>query len=365
MSIRLTPGVLLALAASGLLPLGTTYAASNSCYWGAGTGPILYTANVGALYVPRDAQIGDPIGPVERRFVSSGGTSSIFCENDGTGMLLFNARSAVTTVARPISRQSGVTHGALLQTNITGVGALINFGRPYDGLTPGFWKLNGPDSGVPFNAYIDFQTPYHLQHTTLMGTITLIKTAEIAPGIQSLDSAKELVKGSFTGIPDAFGVTLSGSVTRAECTLSANPVSADPVKLGDWPKTEFIGEGHTSDAVPFTITLNACISDPLPGGAVTNAYIRLEPTAGSVTLDANLGLMSLKTGSGAQGIGIQILSRDALTPITLEEDVLHGAIPASGGMMLDFHARYYQTAPANAVVAGSAEGALSFTITYK
>ena len=72
MSIRLTPGVLLALAASGLLPLGTTYAASNSCYWGAGTGPILYTANVGALYVPRDAQIGDPIGPREKTFNASG-----------------------------------------------------------------------------------------------------------------------------------------------------------------------------------------------------------------------------------------------------------------------------------------------------
>lgn len=365
MPIRLTPGVLFALAASGLLPLGSTYAASNTCYWGSGTSPILYTANVGALYVPRDAQIGDPIGPVEKRFNVYGGTSAIYCVNDGTVRLRFDAASAVATVASPISRKSGMTNGALLQTNITGVGALISFGTPYDGLTTGFWKLDSPDSSVPFNAYIDFQTPFVLQHTQLRGTITLIKTAEIAPGMQSLDSAKELVKGSFTGIPNAFGLSLNGSVTRAECTLSANPVSADPVPLGEWPSTEFIAEGHTSDAVPFTIALNACISDPLPGGSVTHAHIRLEPTAGSTTLDANLGLMSLMAGSSAQGIGIQILGRDALTPVTLDEDVLQGAIPATGGMMLQFNARYYQTAPANAIVAGSAEGALGFTITYK
>ena len=365
MPIRLTPSVLFALAASGFLPLGTTYAASNTCYWGTGTGPILYTANVGALYVPRDAQIGDPIGPVAKRFVSSSGVNAIYCQNDGKVMLRFSARSAVATIAGPLSRQSGMTTSALLQTNIPGVGAQISFGSPYDGFTQGFWKLDGPDSSVPFNARIDFHTPFHLQHTTLAGTITLIKTAEIAPGMQSLDSGKELVKGSFTGIPNAFGLALNGSVTRAECTLSANPVSADPVKLGDWPNTEFIGEGHTSDAVPFTIALNACISDPLPGGTVTYAHIRLEPKAGSVTLDANLGLMSLMAGSIAQGIGIQILGRDGLTPVILEQDVLQGAIPATGGMMLEFNARYYQTAPATAVVAGSAEGALGFTITYK
>ncbi|WP_240891470.1 fimbrial protein [Pseudomonas sp. TMW22091] len=360
---RLTPGVFL-LAASGLLPLGTTYASSNSCYWGTGQGPIQYTVDVGALFVPRDAQVGDPIGPVDKLFVSRNSRSAIFCENDGTVILRFNARSAGATVAGPISLKSGMTTGALLQTNISGVGALISFGSPYDGLNPGLWKLDGPDSSVPFNAHIDFYTPFPIQHNLLRGTITLIKTGEIDPGMQTLDSGKELVKGSFNDIPDAFGVALSGSVTRAECTLSANPVSADPVKLGDWPNTEFIGEGHTSDAVPFTIALNACISDK-PGGTVTHAHIRLEPTAGAVTLDASLGLMSLMPGSTAQGIGIQILGRDALTPVTLETDVLQGAIPATGGMMLQFNARYYQTAPANAIVAGAADGALGFTITYK
>lgn len=366
MSIRLFPGVLFTLAAIGLMPLSAAYAA-NTCYWRDGTGTtIRYVADVGALYVPRDAQVGDPIGP-DKTFLLSGGGQSVYCVNEGTGTVLtFNASSAVAPVPGPIPRRNGMeTSGAVLQTNIEGVGARIRLGSPYDGFTNGYWKLTGPDSWVPFDGYIDFSTPFVLQHSVLRGTVTLVKTGPIGRGMQSLDSGRGLVIASFSGVPNAFGVALSGSVTQAECTLSANPVSADPVNLGEWSDSEFTGEGHTTDAVPFTIALNSCISDPLPGGTVTNAHIRLDPTAGSTTLDAGLGLFSLGGSSTAQGIGIQVLGRDALTPVALGADVLQGAIPATGGMLLEFNARYYQTGPTSNIVAGSAEGALAFTITYK
>ncbi|MCL6703298.1 fimbrial protein [Pseudomonas sp. T1.Ur] len=363
MSIRLFPGVLFTLAVGALMPFS---AAANTCYWGVGTGPQHYVVNVGALYVPRDAQIGDPIGPIDQPFIQGGGGHSVFCVNDGSARLTFNASSAVAPVPGPIPRRNGMeTSGALLQTNIEGVGARITLGTPYDGVTNGYWKLTGPDSSVPFDGYIDFSTPFVLQHSVLRGTVSLVKTGPIGRGMQSLDSGRQLVNGSYTGVPNAFGLALSGSVTQAECTLSANPVSADPVNLGEWPDSEFTGEGHTTDAVPFTIALNSCISDPLPGGTVTNAHIRLDPTAGSATLDAGLGLFSLGSGSTAQGIGIQVLGRDALTPVALETEVLQGAIPATGGMLLEFNARYYQTGPTSTVMAGSADGALGFTITYK
>lgn len=365
MSIRLFPGVLFTLAASGLMPFSAAYGASNTCYWGSGTGPIRYVANVGALYVPRDAKVGDPIGPIEQPFLQGGAGVSIHCETDGT-RLTFNASATAAPVPGPIPRRNGMdVNGTLLQTNIAGVGAMIKFGSPYDGLTNGFWKLNGPDSTVPFDGYIDFSTPFVLQHSVLRGAITLVKTGPIGRGMQPLESGNELVKASFTGVPNAFGLALSGSVTQAECTLSANPVSADPVKLGDWSTSQFTGEGDTTDPVPFTIALNSCVSDPLPGGTVTHAHIRLEPTAGSTTLDAGLGLFSLGGSSTAQGVGIQILGRDALTPVALETDVLQGAIPATGGMLLEFNALFYQTGPTRDVAAGSAEGALAFTITYK
>lgn len=365
MSIRLFPGVLFTLAASGLMPFSAASAASNTCYWGIGSGPIPFVANLGALYVPRDARIGDPIGPTEQPFDRSGGGPSVFCTTDGS-RLTFNAFATAAPVPGPNSAIRGLgTSGTVLQTNISGVGALIKFGRPYDGLTPGFWKLSGPDSSVPFDAYIDFSIPLVLQHAALRGTVTLVKTGPIGRGSHTLESGNELVRASFTGVPNAFGLALSGSVTQAECSLSANPVSADPVKLGDWSTSQFTGEGHTTDPVPFTIALNSCISDPLPGGTVTTAHIHLEPTAGSATLDASKGLFSLGGSSTARGVGIQVLGRDALTPVELEADVAQGAIPATGGMLLEFNARFYQTGPTRNVEAGSAQGSLAFTITYK
>ncbi|WP_448144972.1 fimbrial protein [Pseudomonas silesiensis] len=357
MSIRVIPAALTLLAASASLLSGEAYA--NTCYWDTANpaGPIRYVADVTDLYVPRDARIGDSIGPADRSFVARSGGPRIFCATDGT-RLTFQASSNA-----PIARSVGANLlGTVLATNIPGVGARISFGSPYDGNTNGYWKLNGPDSSIPFSGYIDFLTPFTLQHSLLAGVVTLVKTGPISSGRQDLDSGNELVKASFTGVPDAFGLALSGSVTQAECSLSANPVSADPVKLGDWSTTQFTGVGHTTDAVPFTIALNACISDPLPGGTVTNAHIRLEPTAGSTTLDAGKGLFSLGGSSTAQGIGIQVLGSDAVTPVALEADVAQGALPVTGGMLLEFNARFYQT---GSVAAGSAQGSLAFTITYK
>ena len=363
MSKRLLPGALFTLAASTFIPFDVAYAV-NSCYWEAAPGPIRYVADVKALYIARDAKVGDPIGQIEQPFIVSGGGLAIFCETDGT-RLTFDAAAKAAPVPGPIARVNGAPlRGTLLETNIAGVGALITLGSPYDGLTNGYWRLSGSDSTVPFSAYIDFRTPFVLQHTLLRGVITLVKTGPIGPGMQPLDPGKEMISASFTGVPNAFSLALSGSVTQAECTLSANPVSADPVKLGDWSSNDFTGEGYTTNAVPFSITLNSCLSDPLPGGSVTYAHIRLDPAAGSATLDASKGLFSLGTGSTAKGVGIQVLGKDALTPVMLESDVSQGAIPASGGMLLEFNARYYQTGP-TAVSPGSADGSLSFTITYK
>lgn len=364
MSKKILSGVLLTLATCGLLPLNSAYA--NGCYWANGnTGPINYVANLGVQYIPRDARIGDPIGPIEQQFLVSGGGLSVHCSTDGA-RLTFNAMATAPPAPGPAPRLNGLpASGTVLATNIDGVGALIKLGSPYDGLTTGFWKLNAADSTVPFDGYIDFSTPFVLQHSLLRGTVTLIKTGPIGRGMHPLDTGNEMFKASFTDVPNAFSLALSGSVTQAECTLSTNPVSADPVKLGEWPDTEFTGEGHTTLAVPFSIALNSCISDPLPGGFVANAHIRLDPVAGSTTLDAGKGLFSLGSGATARGVGIQILGRDAMTPVALESDVVQGVIPASGGMLLEFNARYYQTGPAADVSAGSADASLAFTITYK
>ena len=363
-SARIFQPMLLALAVTSLMPWDTAYAADrnndNTCFWGSDNGRIRYEPDVGALYVARDARVGDVIGPGPRSFTLGGNGSSVWCRLTDPQNYRLTLDVAASVPPVPVSPWRNV-----LTTNIPGVGALITFGGNYDGSHPQLWRLNTRDSTVPFDAYIDWFLPTSLQHSVLRGTVTLIKTGPIDPGRHMLDSGREMLSVSFTNVPNAMGLYLAGSVTQAECSLSANPVSADPVELGDWPHSHFTGEDQTTDPVSFTIALNSCMSDPLPGGTVTHANIRLDPTAGSRTLDAAQGIFSLGNGSTAQGVGIQILGPDALTPVALGSEVVQGAIPPSGGMLLEFNARYYQTAPTRDIRAGSAGGALGFTITYK
>lgn len=362
MSNRYVPRALLAVALGALLPSGAVYAVDD-CYWSPSgpAGPMRYVIDVGSVFVPRDAKIGDTIGQAEKYFILSGGGPAIFCQNETPKRLTFNATATAASVPLPATFGFAAT-GMVVRTNIPGVGVRIKLGGPYDGTGDGDWIPNSPDAVLPFDAYNDSYIPFTKQYSVLKGWFTLIKTADIDPGRHTLDSANELFRAAFTSIPYGWGIALGGAVTRAECTLSANPVSADPVQLGEWPTDAFSGAGSTTRATPFNLSLNACISDPASGGTQTSAYLRLEPTAGSSIVDASQGLFSLGQGATAKGVAIQVLNADAVTPLPLQTDISQGAIPVSGAMLLPLSARYYQTGP---VTAGSANGALAFTITYK
>lgn len=351
-----------------VLVLGTLVPTTNAhaiegCRWGRGNGPVHFVAEAGTLFVPRDAKIGETIGQFEKSFITTGFGNIIYCLNEHNTLLEFSTRAtAPIAPALPAGRHRMLPLGSVVQTNIPGVGATIRLDSPYDGITRGNWKLISPDSTMPFSAYNDEISTGSLQYSYLAGWITLIKTGEIAPGTHRLDTSNELFQAQFTNIPYAWGVALTGSVTRAECTLSANPVSADPVELGEWTTDSFTGTGATTQPTAFNIALNACVSDPATDGTQTTAYLRLEPTAGSSIVDADQGLFSLGNGATAKGVAIQLLKSDGSTPVPLASDISQGAIPVSGSLLLQFSARYYQT---GAVKAGSASGALAFTITYK
>ncbi|MDD0977344.1 fimbrial protein [Pseudomonas fontis] len=363
---RMIAGTMLAFATSALIAADDAYADPNTCIWWTGSpGPDHYVIDVSDLYVPRDAAAGDIIGVLERPFRLPSAGTNILCENRPPNRLTFRA-SATAAPAPGVPRSNGMTiPGKVLQTNIPGVGVQIRFGSPYDGATSNFWRLAGADSIVPFDGFIDFDTSaFPPTHSLLRGTITLVKTGDIPLGRQTLDSGRALVKASFTGIPDAFSVALGGTLTQAHCSLTNNPVNPNPVNLGDWSTAKFTGEAATTDATPFTIALNACVSDPA-GGTVTTAYIQLEPTNGSTIKYAREGVFTLETGSTAKGIGIQVLRADQATPLALADEERFDAIPVSGNMTLNLSARYYQIAPSKDVQPGTANGALDFTITYK
>jgi type 1 fimbria pilin len=337
-------------------------AASNTC---TSPGPLSFTHHVGNVYVPRDAAVGTTIGRA-RQFVATSNNESSFIECDNDGSVRLASNILATTPFHPgLLRGASMRQSpqAILSTNIPGVGVQFTLGFPFDGFAQNAFNPDFGDGTVPFTAHHEkAMGSTLLSFTRLESYITLIKTADIAPGPQTLDG-RELFSGTFTGIPGkAFGVGLTGTVTQAHC--GSSKVSADPVPLGDWNKDDFTGPGYVTAAVPFNITLSSCIADDLNINIAT-ATIHLDGAGGSMPVTPAIpGVFSLTTDSTAKGIGIQILKGDGMTPVALSTEVPLQRI-TSGDTVLDFTARYYQTDASRDVMPGDAKGALFFTITYQ
>jgi type 1 fimbria pilin len=348
------------LATSCMPPL----AMASNCTWNTGVPTMMsFQRNIGTLYVPRDARIGTVIGTVDvNQSTSNNAGQVVECRNDGTKRLDFHARATAPIfpgLLDPINGED-VT-GKVLQTNILGVGVRVKLGFPLSG---------GPDNsfipiGVATVLYDGFNdknllTPIRLSN--LSNRITLVKTGPVAPGHHSLDG-RELFSGHISDLGKVFGYGVIGNIVTAQCSVGANPVSADPVELGEWDKADFTGPGYTTTPVPFKITLSRCETGT-GGGFVAKAYIRLDGILGSVPIGATTdGIFSLTSDSGAKGIGIQILDNHG-APVELATQA--PVIPiVPGETELKFKARFYQTEPSTAVRPGLAKGALNFTITYQ
>ncbi|MBP1143881.1 fimbrial protein [Pseudomonas congelans] len=345
---------------------------SNECYWRTAPGMKDFRRDIGALYVARDAKIGSVIGSVNMSAITPDPAGlEVACINDGTALLEFRAVATAPVfpgVIDPINGED-VT-GKILQTNIPGVGVRTRLGIP---LTPPpggpcnncFIPVDG-DPTVPYLGIHDHRPMIsamrilHLRHE-----VTLVKTGPIPSGPQLLDGG-ELWSGSVTPLGKIMSFGLTGTVHQAQCSVGANAVSADPVQLGEWDSADFTGPGFTTTAVPFSIALSNCETDTAPGtGFVATAHIQLDGVQGSMPVEpTNSGVFSLTSDSTAQGIGIQILKADAITPMELLTEVPLSAI-SPGNTVLNFHARFYQTDANSAIRPGLAKGALSFTMTYK
>jgi type 1 fimbria pilin len=338
-------------------------AAPNTCTWRTTPGPITFSQVIGTVFVPRDAPAGSIIGSSLRLNPSNNEGASILCDNDGRVRLTFNAQASVPFVQGSLHAMGGqIAPDTVLQTNIPGVGARIVLGFPFDNSATNAFIPDAGDSKVPFTAH--HERPMGsalLNFSRLEGSITLVKTGDIAPGPQTLNG-QELFNGSFSGIAGkAFGLELTGTVIQAHC--GSNRVSADPVPLGNWDISDFTGPGHTTTAVPFNIILSSCVADDRDINIAT-VNIRFEGANGSVPVTPPIpGVFSLTQDSEAEGVGIQILRADGSTPIELDTEVALQPITV-GDTVLDFTARFYQTGASRDLVPGTAKGALSFTLTY-
>ncbi|WP_248916276.1 fimbrial protein [Pseudomonas moorei] len=356
---------LFGLAAGCQAHFSVAVAASNACEWGpGGSGTMTFLQDMGSVYVPRDAPVGSVIGSRQYKRTANNEGRSIICDNDGSVRLTFAAQTSVPPAqgTLPGAAAHGAVH-SLLPTNIPGVGASFVLSFPFDGMATNSFTPDTGDSTVPFSAHHNrAMGSTLLNFSNLESYITLIKTGPIAPGPQTFNG-QELFSGAFSGIAGkSFRVGLAGTVIQAQC--GSNRVSADPVQLGDWDLADFTGPGHTTTAVPFNITLSACVADDTNTNIAT-ANIRFDGSGGSApVVPAIPGVFSLIPASAAKGIGIQILKGDKSTPVELNTDVPIRQV-STGDTVLDFAARFYQIAPSANLVPGEARGALHFTLTYK
>ncbi|MEG0860911.1 MAG: fimbrial protein [Pseudomonas sp.] len=330
--------------------------AQADCRISPSPGVMTFQMALDSYWVPRDAALGTVIGEKTIN-VRNDQQLEMICQNPN-GTERIDARLPATAPIYggslpPVGGKD--VNGRVIETNIPGVGAYIDLAQPYTGGRSNYFE---PDDGtaIPYTGVFATKTAFALDASYLRGKVTLIKIGDIAPGPQRVD--RQMFEGSIYNLGKVMEGRLTATVQPAQCALSANAVSADPVELGAHPLADFTGKGSTTLAVPFHINLTNCVDDA--NGSTARAHIRLDGANGSVPLPQK-GVFSLTTDSDAKGIGIRMLHRDG-SPVELNHDepVTNLSIPET---RLDFQAQYYQTE--DVVTAGLAKGSLNFTISYR
>ena len=354
---------------TSLILLSVTLLASGEvfagCIWRNGvSGELVHNLDLKTTWIGRDAPDGAVIGQAEVRYnLPNEAGLLVECTNiRGTEHLIASVDNTQPVFMGELPPVNGEDlTGRVLETGVDGVGIHVRLDNPYTGvggIPENFWSYTKWTS-VPWQGYADHATgPVGIEIVNLRAYITLIKTGPIAPGPQSFNGV-QLFTGTYSDVGTVMRYHLHGTVIAAQCALRADAVSPAPVQLGSHEVKDFNKPGDFTKAVPFQIRLNDCESDASGG---TQAYVRLDGANGSTPIDVDKGVFSLSSGSGATGIGIQVLQADGITPFRLEDDVAVAPL-SPGDLALDFQARYYQTAPT--VTPGEANGALNFTITYR
>lgn len=334
-----------------------------------------FVVPLGDLYVGRDAPIGTPIGQafMGRSVVNPDGLSVVCNRHGWQDPNLVNPEfvSVVSALGRPYTGTLPTiagrnVNGKVFHTSVDGIGVAVELGNPFFG--PGVGDFTTPTRLAPFTGtnYFPNQAQAPTMAPSFSGGILLVKIGPIAPGTNQI-APDILFEGSMMpAVPKAFSVAVSGTVRAAQCDLTLpNPISANPVDLGEWRTDDFTGPGSFTDSVPLSINLQNCESNSGPpdlGGAT--AHVTLTGTNGSTIIDKDIGLFSLDAVATARGVGIQMLLDDG-SPVKLGEAFPVIRIPASGTESMNFKARLYQLPDGTPVTGGTTSSALNFTVTYQ
>ncbi|WP_407309199.1 fimbrial protein [Pseudomonas sp. nanlin1] len=351
-------GMLLPIAA---LSNDTVYPPENSCGWHPvwGVGPSIFQQDLGTIYVPRDLPVGSIFGELPRvQPWAQPGYGCTWYKEAPT--FTFDQKPTQPIYTGQSDNFGGFsTRGKVFQTPIPGVGLVL---RMAEATPMHWWPAHDGNTLAPYRS--TRSSPELLvvwQPRYLRVFPAFVKTGPIAPGPQSFNNTLFFETFVTPVVNKVNEARFSATIIQAQCDLTANPVNPAPVQLGQWPAADFTGEGYFTDATDFNITLNNCVDDPNNG--VAAAHLRLDGAHGSTPVAPDIGVLSLASDASATGVGIQILRADS-TPMPLLAEVDFGSIPTgSNNMVIPLKARYYQTGPT--VTRGRANGALSFTVSYK
>lgn len=207
----------------------------------------------------------------------------------------------------------------------------------------------GIQCGGSANATISSTMTYKVMLVTTVTPFTGSGTAKSGIIIQSL-----MVTGN-NGKYQVYGVNRS--------TFSINPVNIIPgscttpdvvVSLGSHSPKELPSLGASTNAVDFSIALNAC-----PMG-INSIKFRLDPV--TAVVDSAQSVVALDASSTAAGLGVQILD-GAGAPLPLSENrTFSTSVNLGGSYQIPLKARYYRT---GTVSTGKANSSVQFTIQYE
>lgn len=347
----------------------------NGCYWDDRyPGAAQEVFNISStLQVARDAPVGTLIGG--QTFSAEGvpvPPSVYFCDNQNVNgslvQITYNARNAA-----PLAILEGglprvrlpFPEDKIISTNIPGVGASIKMERWIDGDgTDRNFQLQEPEARVPFTATRHHyssgitRVPSHRYH------VSLVKTGEIPAGMHSFDPNHQIISADIDqplpGLDTVLNFTLSGNLVSSGCHTATDPVTPNPVDLGEFDVKDFAQANSGSTPTRFELNLVDCQAPS--HGTVPRVHVQMDPDNGSTTLDAANGLFSTGSGSTGSGVAFQLLKQDAITAMPLNAKVPIMALP-TGNLKVPFNVRLVKHT--GAVTPGEPKGALRFVVTYE
>ncbi|QXH48403.1 type 1 fimbrial protein [Pseudomonas xanthosomatis] len=326
----------------------------------AGAQQKVYVRDMGTLYVARDAVLGTVIGtPDLMQNTTDRNNLTLDCEAYGDRINFDFRPTHGIAMPMPLANRHSAS-GPLIKTNVPGISVMVKLDYPFKGSASEWIPIGSNPPYIPFTAYHDKVGLSGPKLLGLRNLVTLVKTGDLAPGIHYVDGQLFTGHLDWAGMGQVVDFTLKAMVVQSQCSLVGDPVSANPVQLGEWSVDDFTHAGFTTPAVPFHIRLSNCQVDP---GNQSHATLELEGIDGSAPIGPpGAHVFSLTHDSEARGLGIQMLYNGNPMPLNLE-------VPLQplqdGDMTLNFQARFYQVEPSTAVRAGNAKGALNFTLRYR